>query len=447
VASFFEMPAISPTMEFGTLVAWKVKEGDAFGPGTVIAEVATDKANMDAEIFDSGIILKLLAQVDDEIPPGFPMLIIGKTKDEDISGLIAEFEARKAAKAAAPAAPVAAPVPSPAPVVAPEPVAAPAPRAPAPATEVAAASLDREWMGKKLPKGWFYEPLGDRGFGRVQARILATPLARKVAEEKGIDLRRVRGSGPNGRIVREDVESARPTGGRGPVTRPADEALKISPMRKTIARRLSQSHTEIPVFYLTAEIVADNLVSFRESLKVALPDAKISYNDIVIAAVGRALRAYPQANASWGEKTITRHGRVDVGMAVALPDGLITPVVRDADQKPIDQIALETRDLATRAKDGKLAETEYTGGTFTVSNLGMMGIRQFTAIINPPESAILAVGSLDQRPIVKDGALAVGWRMDITLSADHRVMDGAVGAGFLQVLRRFLEHPVLIALS
>lgn len=445
MASFYEMPAISPTMELGILIEWKVKEGDKVSPQTVVAEIGTDKANMEAEVFDDGVILKLLVEEDDEIPPGYPILIWGKSADEDISGLLAEFEKRKASKGgSAEAKPAAEPKAEPK-------AEAPAAPEPAPAAEPApTASLEKSWAGKTLPN-YFFEPRMDAGLAltapsATDSRIVASPLAKAVAKDKGIDLSRVQGSGPDGRIVRADVEEAAKRPAAAPAAGPSreDVVVKNTPIRKTIAKRLLQSHTDIPVFFLTAEFDVGNLVAFREQLKGAL-DQKVSYNDLIIAAVGRALRAVPEANASWGEKAITRHGRVDVGMAVAIDGGLITPVIRDADRKPIDQIARETRELASRARDQKLAPEEYTGGTFSVSNLGMMGIKQFTAIINPPESAILAIGAMDQRPVVVNGELTVGWRLDVTMSCDHRVLDGAVGATFLQALRRYLENPVLLA--
>ena len=448
MASFYEMPAISPTMELGILIEWRVKEGDEVTPQTVVAEIGTDKANMEAEVFDNGVILKLLVEEDEEIPPGYPIMIWGKSKDEDISGLVAEFEEMRKNQGAAAAK---APVEEEAPAAAAEPAPATTP-APAPAPAAATTgSLERSWNGQELPS-YFFEPLGDArivGGGSTaaqnKARVLASPLARAIAKDKGIDLHSLSGSGPDGRIVKADVDNAKPASSGGTFTAArGDAVIKNSPMRKTIAKRLLESSQNIPVFYLTVEINVENLVAFRNQLKGAL-DQKISYNDLIIAATGRALRAVPEANASWSDKAITQHGRVDVGMAVAVDGGLITPVIRNADSKPLDQIARETRELAGRAREQKLAPEEYTGGTFSVSNLGMMQIKQFTAIINPPEAGILAIGAMDQRPVVVDGELTVGWRLDITMSCDHRVLDGAVGAKFLQALRRYLENPVLLA--
>jgi pyruvate dehydrogenase E2 component (dihydrolipoamide acetyltransferase) len=280
-------------------------------------------------------------------------------------------------------------------------------------------------------------------------RVFASPLARSVAAELGVDLSRVAGSGPGGRIGRDDVERAAkaPAAAPAPATgrsARADEVIRNSPMRKTIAKRLSQSHSEIPSFTLTVSFDGQGMINVREELKKRLPDTKISVNDLLVAAVARALREFPAANASWSDAAITRHGRVDVGVAVAVKDGLITPVLRSADAMSLSEISRQTRDLAGRARDGKLQPDEYTGSTFTISNLGMYGIEHFTAIINPPDSAILAVGAMIQVPVVENGQLTVGWRMKCTLTCDHRVMDGAVGAQFLQVLRKYVESPVLL---
>jgi pyruvate dehydrogenase E2 component (dihydrolipoamide acetyltransferase) len=274
--------------------------------------------------------------------------------------------------------------------------------------------------------------------------VRAAPAARRAARELGVDLTTVSGTGPRGRVLREDVEKAhsKPAAAAAPAG-PADEVVRNSQMRKTIARRLKSVWLDAPVFYLTAQFNCDNLVPFRSQLKAA--GVKVSYNDLVVKACAKALRDVPAVNASWAEDAITRHGAVHIGMAVALPDGLITPVVRNADQKGLGTIATETRDLATRARDRKLGPDEYQGSTFTISNLGMMGIEQFTAIINPPEAVILAVGSMQQEPVVVDGALSVGWRMKVTLTCDHRVVDGALGAEFLQAVRRYLETPALLA--
>lgn len=444
MAEFYEMPAVSPTMEVGTLVAWRIAEGASFESGAVVAEVGTDKANMDAEIFDNGVMIKHLVQEGDEIPPGYPIAIWGKSADEDISDLLAQFEARKSQQAqpaaeakpeeAAPAEAAAPPAPEKPAAAAPE-----APAAPAPTGEVR-----REWSGQLL-HGLFFDPPGDLGFGvGKDAAVKASPLARKMAADLGVNLSRVKGSGPGGRVVAADVEAAPrgPVGVALPVAE--DQHVRNSPMRKTIARRLLESHQQIPVFYLTATFDMQGFVDLRSELKARMPDLKVSYNDMLIKAVARALRDHPEVNATWGDAEIVRHGRVDIGVAVAIDAGLITPVIRQADAKGLSQIASEVRELAERARAQRLQPEEYTGATFTISNLGMMDIEHFTAIINPPEAAILAVGSINQVPVVVDGALTVGWRMKVTMSCDHRVIDGAVGAAFLQSLRKYVESPSLL---
>lgn len=439
MAEFYEMPSVSPTMEVGTLVAWRVAEGASFDSGTVLAEVGTDKANMDAEIFDAGVLIKHLVPEGAEIPPGYPIAIWGQSADEDISGLLARFEERKKAGGGAPAAPVAAEAPA-------RVEASPAPRAAAPAPAAKPAdigSIERSWSGKPLSTA-FMEPPGDIRAASTSPRVKASPLAKKIAADRGVELARVKGSGPGGRIVAEDVESA-PTGAAGPTASVReDTSVRNSPMRKTIAKRLLQSHQDIPVFFLTATFDMQGFVDLREALKKADPDLKVSYNDMLVRCVARALVAHPEVNAQWSADAIVQKGAVDIGIAVALPAGLITPVVRHADTKSFSAIGAEVRELAGRAKAGKLDPSEYTGGTFTISNLGMMQIEQFTAIINPPESAILAVGAIEQVPVVVGGALTVGWRMKVTMSCDHRVIDGAVGAAFLQTVRRYVETPGLL---
>jgi len=448
MAEFYEMPAVSPTMEVGTLVEWKVAEGDSFESGTVVAEVGTDKANMEAEIFDNGVLIKRLVEEDAEVPPGFPIAIWGQSADEDISALLEEFEERKAAMAAgeddgddsdgdddadADSADDAGSS------EAPDSEAAPAPK-------VATGTVEREWMGRSI-RDDFYDPPGDLRFAAEGAdgseRVKASPLARKLAEARGVSLAGLDGSGPGGRIVAADVESAPARGGVGAPAR-SDETVKNSPMRKTIARRLTESHQDIPTFFLTASFDMQGFVDLRSQLKEQLPDVKVSYNDILIKAVAAALVDHPEVNASWGDKAITQHGRVDIGVAVALPQGLITPVVRNADQLTLSQIGSTVRELAGRAREQKLAPEEYTGGTFTISNLGMMNIEHFTAIINPPEAGILAVGSIVQTPVVEEGELIIAHRMKVTMTCDHRVIDGAVGAAFLQTLRRYVENPYLL---
>jgi len=452
MAEFLLMPQATPTMTVGVLARWTIPEGGDLKPQSVIAAVETDKATMDIEYFDRGVLLKHLAKEGDEIPPGRPIAIIGKTAGDDITALLAEYAklgaaspapATPAADAPAAAAPVAdAPV-APAPVAAPPPVAAAPPAPPAhtaPVTPGRTPSMS--WAGKPIdesimePRG-VYVPASPR-------RSPASPLARAVAADLGVNLDRVTGTGPDGRIVRADVENAaNAPAGRHMPTR-IDTSKRVTQMRKTIARRLTEVHQQVPVFYLTVTFDADALVKLKESANAG--GVKVSYNDLVLMAVARSLRDVPDVNAAWMGDTIVQRGSVDIGVAVALPEGLITPVIRNADQKTATEIAAEVRALAARAKDGKLLPEEYTGGSFTISNLGMFDIEQFTAILNPPEAAILAVGGVRQVPVVRGGQLAVGWRMTVTMTCDHRVVDGALGARFLQAVRRYVECPALMVL-
>lgn len=441
MAEIFVMPQASPTMEVGTILSWMKAEGDSLQPQDAIAEVETDKAAMEIEVFDEGVLLKILVEVGDEVPAGAPIAIIGKSADEDFSDLLAQASAASSAPAeVAPAE--AAPAPA-----SPAPAAASAPKVAAPPARVGLTAAQRDGRDvhasiMEMPTFVYEAP--EAPAGDLPRSVRSAPAARKAARELGVDLTTVTGTGPRGRVLREDVEKAHttPSAPAAPAG-PADEVVRNSQMRKTIARRLKAVYLDAPVFFLTARFDCDRMVAFRSQLKAA--GVKVSYNDLVVKACARALRDVPAVNASWGEDAITRHGRVDIGIAVAIPDGLITPVVRSVDSKGLATISTETRDLVTRARDRKLAPDEYQGSTFTISNLGMMGIEQFTAIINPPESVILAVGSMQQEPVVVDGALSVGWRMKVTLTCDHRVVDGALGAEFLQAVRRYIEHPALLA--
>jgi pyruvate dehydrogenase E2 component (dihydrolipoamide acetyltransferase) len=455
MAEFFLMPQASPTMEAGTILSWKKAEGAVLSPSDVLAEVETDKAAMEIEIFDKAVLLKILVAAGESAPAGQPIAIIGKSIGEDYSALLASLSAG-APPAAAPAPVVA---PAPATVVAPAPVTVTAtggssPAAPPIAPKGASApsrTSPPTWAGRPLIHGIMEQHLFEPGSdvsGSAEGRVRAAPAARRAAHELGVDLANVQGTGPRGRVVRADVEAAaRPTAPpltTAPAAPPAFELVRNSQMRKTIAKRLRVAWQEAPAFFLSARLDCDRLVSFREQLVGA--GLKVSYNDLLIKACARALREVPEVNASWGEEAITRHAAVHIGVAVALPDGLITPVIRNADQKGVARIADEMRDLAGRARERKLQPDEYTGSTFSISNLGMMGIEHFTAILNPPEALILAAGSLQREPVVDaSGALTTGWRMKVTLTCDHRVVDGALGARFLQVVRRYIENPALLA--
>src|SRR6266542_2028935 len=399
MASIITMPKLSPTMEEGVLAKWTKKEGDAIMPGDVIAEVETDKANMEFPLEDEGVLLKLLVKEGDTVKLGDPVAVLGEAGEDPAEAIAGAGGAAKAAPAKAPAAQAPALKAVPAPVAA------------------------------------------NNGHGRV----LASPFARKIALEKGVDLRSVTGSGPRGRIVKKDIDDAAAAGALGepeveadtgerPATQlPAaqgreDTLVAPSQMRKTIARRLVEAKREIPHIYLTAEATVDRLLQMREELN-ELGNGKVSVNDLVIKALALALRRLPDANVSWTAEGIVKHGAAHVGIAVSLPDnGLITPVIRDADLKSIGAVARETKALAERARAKKLQPHEFSGGSATVSNLGMYGIKEFVAIINPPESVILAVGTTEKRPIVveRDGkdAVEIARRMLLTLSCDHRVVDG-----------------------
>ena len=420
---------LSPTMEEGTIVKWSKKEGDAIKVGDVLAEIETDKANMEMEALGSGVLRKILVQAGGKAPIGSLIGVIADA-NEDISAMLAE--AAKAAPAASPQpAPAAAAPAAPAPAAAPRPAAQAAPT-PAPAPTLAAVPAPTAAPG---------------------GRVKSSPLARAIAAQKNVPLTLVAGSGPGGRIIKRDVEgyiaSPRPAAGAPAAARPAapvpavpaGTAIPVSNIRRVIAKRLSESAFTAPQFYVTVEIDMDAAVSLREQL-IRAEEIKLSYNDLVVKACAKALARFPTVNASWTGETIQTHAEVHVGIAVSIPDGLITPVVRNADRKHVVEIASEIKDLAARARDRKLKPEEFTGSTFTISNLGMFDVTEFTAIINPPESCILAVGAVRKQPVVKNDQLAVGHRMKVTLSSDHRVVDGALAAQFLAEVRRLLESPV-----
>ncbi|MBL8619626.1 MAG: 2-oxo acid dehydrogenase subunit E2 [Deltaproteobacteria bacterium] len=446
MAEFFKMPQATPTMEVGTISKWRKAEGEALKPQDVVAEVETDKAVMEIEVFDSAVLLKILVEAGVEVPAGRPIAILGKP-GEDIGALLAAA----GAPAAAPSAPTTAAPPTAPAAPAPAPA---APAAPAAAVVVASSAGLRPyaWAGEAVheaimePPIWEFGDEAEAAPGQPSGR--AAPAARRAAAAAGLDIGAINGTGPRGRVLRGDVEAAlaRPAAAPAPAApaAPTSEVVKNSNMRKTIARRLTAAWQEAPAFYLTAVFDCGALVAFREQLKAA--GASVSANDILIKACARALVEVPEVNASWGEDAILRHKQVHIGVAVAIPDGLITPVVRDADKIGLGAISAAMKDLAARAKERKLKPEEYTGSTFSISNLGMMGIEQFTAILNPPEAVILAVGGMQREPVVgADGQLTVGWRMRVTLTCDHRVVDGALGAQFLKAVRRYVEQPALLA--
>jgi len=417
---------LSPTMEEGTVVKWTRNEGDPVKVGDVLAEIETDKANMEMEALGAGTLRKVLVPAGGKAPVGTLIGVIANP-DEDISALLAT------AAAAAPPAP-AAPVPAAATAAAPAPGPSP-PDVPLMALSSAAAA-------------------GPGG------RVKASPLARAMALRQNLPLASMPGSGPGGRIVKRDVEAyasgARPASTVASFPTPASaprmaaalvpqvtpgQEIPLTNMRKTIAKRLSESKFTAPHFYVTVEIDMDAAVDLREQL-IRSENLKVSFNDLIVKACARALTRFPGVNASWAVDKIVTHADVHVGVAVAVPDGLVVPVVRHADRKPVVEISAEVKDLAGRARDRKLRPEEFTGSTFSISNLGMYDVTEFTAIINPPESAILAVGAVRKVPVVVNDELAVGHRMKVTLSADHRVIDGALAAQFLAEVRRLLESPV-----
>ena len=477
MAQIIGLPKLSPTMEEGVLVRWTKKEGDKVSPGDLVAEVETDKANMDFNIEDDGVLLKLLVKEGDTVKLGAPVAIIGKA-GEDVSSLMEQAKGGgggdTTASASAPKG-MGAEDSANSPAAQKNPVSSEqkAAQGKSPTVSGQKATPPKAAAPKKAePKK--AEPAPQAATGK----LLASPLAKTLAIELGIDLRTVSGTGPGGRIVERDVKAAAEgSGGNGHAQEAAAEQeeeeapqqetalavrharqmtpdsdedfteLPASNMRKRIAARLTEAKRDVPHFYLMRTFDAAPLLSFRGRLNDLLGDkGKVSVNDLIIKAVALALRRVPEANAQWAGESIRQFHRVHIGVAVALDEGLVTPVIRDADQKGIGSIAAEVRDLAERAKGKKLKGHEITGSTFSVSNLGMMGIERFTAIINPPEAGILAIGTVVDTPVVKDGQVVVGKRMTVTMSCDHRVIDGALGAKWLQAFVGLIEHPESLAL-
>ena len=434
------MEALSPTMEEGRLVKWNKNEGDAVKSGDVLAEVETDKAIMELVARGDGVLRARLIPEGATTPVGQLIGVIAAA-GEDITALTSAA-APSAPTPAATATPAVAPAPASAPAV-PAPSAPSAPPVPASsgAPRTAMPAVDHHASEQAMHAS-------DTG-----GRQLASPLARRMASERGLDIGQVRGSGPGGRIIKRDVEDAM-AGGTALLAgaRPTAQAVSaadytdapLTQIRKTIARRLSESIGPVPTFYLSAEFDLSRVTDMRTAMAAIGPEYKVSVNDIVMKAVAAALTKHPEVNSHWMGDKIRQHHRVHVGMAVAIPEGLITPVIFDADGKGLSQISQEARELAKRARDRKLQPHEYTGATMSVSNLGMLGIDEFTAIINPPEAAILAVGAVEDKPVVVGGAVVIAKRMRVTMSCDHRVIDGALGAQFLQTLRRLIENPLML---
>ncbi len=459
------MPKLSDAMETGKVIKWLKKEGDAIKGGDVIAEIETDKANVEIEAFGSGVLRKVIVDEGGQVPVGELIAVIADPA-ENIDPVLAG--APKAAPAAAPAVSGAPPDPA-------KPAAVPAASAPGPvpATETYKSAPETGKVVPLAPESGAARPqpvaaaapTGPRLVAAAPGapaggRVKASPLAKKIAAQGGVDIGRLQGSGPGGRIVRRDVEAAlaagpaqtaaavpAPAPSRAPFVIPPRtdaeyEDLALTPMRATIAKRMPQSKAPVPHFYVTSEAAMDRAWELRAELNALEGSPKISVNDLVIRACALALLRHPGVNASYQGNAIRVYHRAHIGIAVALDGGLITPVLRDCDVKPLVQIAAEARDLAERARAGKLRASEMSGATFSISNLGMLDVEEFSAIINPPEGAILAVGSVLEKAVVVDGALAVGRRMKMTISCDHRAMDGAMGARFLQDVKRLLEEPL-----
>ncbi|MFZ1990495.1 MAG: pyruvate dehydrogenase complex dihydrolipoamide acetyltransferase [Alphaproteobacteria bacterium] len=434
------MPALSPTMEEGTLAKWHVKVGDQVKSGDVIAEIETDKATMEVEAVDEGKVGELV------VPEGTENVKV----NAPIAILLGEGESMADAKAAAKSAPA--------------PTAAKSP-SPRPPDQVGGRLSPRErGEGGNIVT---LAPAGGEGRARGRAssdeRTFASPLARRMAEQQGIDIAAVVGSGPHGRIVRRDVETAKPGGmplaARAPAAAPAHklpaaalpvgsyDEVPLDGMRRTIARRLAESFRDVPHFPLTIDLEIDKLLAVRKELNAKLEEnERFSVNDMVIRASALALKKVPDANASFTEKAIIKHHHADISVAVAIPGGLITPIIFQAENKGLSEIAREMKDLAARARERKLKPEEFQGGTFSVSNLGMFGIKDFASIINEPQGAILSVGAGEPRPVVKNGALAIATVMSVTLTCDHRVVDGATGARWLAAFKKLIEDPMTMLL-
>ena len=449
------MPALSPTMEEGNLSKWRVKEGDTVKAGDIIAEIETDKATMEVEAVDEGVVGKLL------VPEGAE----GVKVNSVIAMLLEDGE--KAADLKAPAAPApkkAEAAPKAEAMTAPaedhDVLANPSARRLAEEEGVDLAAVKGSGPDGRITKGDVLAAVAGGGSAPAaksvvaktdaSGRVFASPLARKLAAEKGVALAEIGGSGPNGRVIKADViafvPKAKPASApaAAPVTGDAPfEEVRLSTMRKTIARRMTEAKQTVPHFYLTIEVEIDKLLDVRKDLNdVAGDGPKLSVNDFIIRAAALALKQFPDANVQYAGDTLRRFSRADVSVAVAIDGGLITPIVKGAESKTVAAISTEMKDLADRARKGKLAPEEYEGGTISISNLGMFGIKEFLAVINPPQASILAIGAGEKRPVVKNDQLTIATVMSVTMACDHRAMDGAIGAQYLQVFKALLEHPV-----
>ena len=447
------MPKLSEAMESGKIIKWIKKEGDRVQSGDILAEVETDKADVEMEAFGSGVLRKILVSAGDKAPVGALIGVIAEEGD-DINAVVAQAGggAPSAAASSAGAKPAMADRPA---AVQPQPKSEDhAERTPSPSKGPESPGIRRaQETVAQQPAVTEMAPRPQALAAADGGRVKASPLARKIAAQSGVDLKLVHGSGPGGRIVRRDVEAAAAAPAApaaAPVLRPVTptvagpdyEDVALSAMRATIAKRMPLSKAPVPHFYVTSEVAMDRAWELREELNGLEGQPKISVNDLVIRTCALTLLHHPGVNASFQGESIRVFHRVHMGIAVALEEGLITPVLRDAHAKTLAQIAVEARDLAERARQRKLRTQELSGATFSISNLGMFDVRDFSAIINPPEGAILAVGSVRKVPVVTDEGLGVGRRMAMTISCDHRVMDGAMGARFLQDVKRLLEEPL-----
>ncbi|EKQ84251.1 dihydrolipoamide acetyltransferase family protein [Leptospira kirschneri] len=450
MAKIAEMTQLSPTMAEGKIVRWIKQKGDPVSPGEIIAEVETDKAVMEMEAFETGTLLEILAPEGTLLPVGAPVAIIGK-QGEDISTLV------ETAKKSIPAKKESSTAQGQAPTSAQSATSQSSTTSQSDTTKSSSSSSkftieEQSEVSTQSPAFSKEQTISYKhGSQETQTNrsgpIKISPLAKNLALQKGVDLGEVTGSGPGGRIIKRDVLSYQESGGgkKSSFVKRQDRKLELTGMRKTIASRLSHSTSTIPHFYLTLELDANPLDSLRNSYNQDLKlegSSKISLNDLIIKACSLSLKEVPEVNSSWREDHILEHGRIDIGIAVSIEGGLITPYVRNADQKSVSEISLEIKELASRARERKLKPGEYTDGTFTVSNLGMFGISSFTAVINEPEAAIFAVGALVQKPVIKEGNIVAGKTLNVTLSCDHRIVDGATGARFLSSFREFTEHPI-----
>jgi len=452
------MPALSPTMEAGNLAKWHVKEGDTVEAGDVIAEIETDKATMEVEAVDEGVVAKIVIGEGTENVAVNDVIAVLAEEGEDAAKIDAPAEGGPAAKGGGKDE-------------------EPETQAKEPKAPVEPAKAEKADKAEPVPREGLHEPAQAKGAnGKDDGRIFASPLARRLAKENGLDLSALTGSGPHGRIVKHDIEKAveegtgkaAPAGAPGAAETPktpaptgmgdeqirkmfAEGSYEVVPhdsMRRTIARRLVEAKTTIPHFYLTADCEIDALLKLRAEVNAAAPMRddkpayKVSVNDMVIKALAMALQAVPDANVTWTQEAMLKHKGSDVGVAVSIPGGLITPVVRDAEKKTLSAISNEMRDLAGRARERKLKPEEYQGGASAVSNLGMYGIKDFAAVINPPHATILAVGAGEKRAVVKDDEVKIASIMTVTLSTDHRAVDGALGAELLAAFRRYIENPM-----